>query len=60
MKNSIEDIKPACDIKNKSKLSELWRQQINKVRHGSFTCPLCKETFAGIKAFGTHLKDHCT
>ncbi|HBH62567.1 MAG TPA: hypothetical protein DDX85_12705 [Nitrospiraceae bacterium] len=60
MKNSMDDIKVSCDLNSKSKIRDLWNKQVHKIKHGSFTCPLCRESFAGIGAFGAHLKDHCT
>lgn len=60
MRNSLENIKDTCDIKSKSKINSLWDKQIYKIKHGSFTCPLCKEAFTGLASLGAHLKDHCT
>jgi len=60
MKQTTGDVNATCNIKNKSKIRELWSKQVNKIKHGSYTCPLCKEAFPGLAAFGTHLKDHCT
>lgn len=60
MKNTLEDIKVTCDLNGKSKIKNLWDKQIYKIKQGSFTCPLCKDTFTGLAALGAHLKDHCT
>ncbi len=60
MKNIINNSKVSCDIKSKSKIKDLLNRQLNKIKHSSFTCPLCKEAFTGLAALGAHLKDHCT
>jgi hypothetical protein len=60
MKQTADDVKVACDIKSKSKITDLWNRQIGKIKHRSFTCPLCREAFIGLAALATHLKDHCT
>ena len=59
MKDSTEDIKMTCDVKDKSKIKELLSKQVYKIKNGSYTCPICRETCNGLAAFGTHLKDHC-
>lgn len=60
MKHKLRDIKASCDIKSRSKIKDLLNRQINKIKQGSFTCPICKDAFTGLAAFGTHLKNHCT
>ena len=58
---SFDDGKNVCNLeKSKSKLKELWERQASKVKHGKFTCPICKEVFTGLSAMGAHLKGHCT
>jgi len=60
MKKSVE-CGDVCGLeKGRSKLGELWAKQVDKARHGKFTCPICKEAFTGLSAMGSHLKDHCT
>ncbi|UCD35379.1 MAG: hypothetical protein JSU90_00705 [Nitrospiraceae bacterium] len=60
MKDSQNHGTACCDLKDKSKLKELWHRQVHKIKKGTFTCPFCKEVFAGLSAFGAHLKKHCT
>ncbi len=60
MKGTMERSKVSSDISGKLKIKDLWDKQIVKLKKGSFTCPLCKESFTGLAALGTHLKEHCT
>ncbi len=60
MKNTEENTTSACDLKSNSKIRDIWKRQVSRVKKGSFTCPFCREAFTGLGAFGAHLKDHCT
>ena len=60
MKKAYEDIGiPKSCIKD-SGLKIFFQKQKNRLKHGQFKCPLCKEVFTGISALGSHLKVHCT
>lgn len=61
MKNACE--KRAADTlqeKSGRKLRVSFSSRLESLRHGSLRCPLCGETYTGIKALLSHLKDHCT
>lgn len=60
MKNSTDNSREACDLQGRSKMKALWDRQVDKIKNGCFTCPLCKEQFSGLSALGAHLKEHCT
>lgn len=60
MRKTVEGGSVCNPEKGKSKLRELWEKQAGKVKHGKFTCPICKEVFTGLSAMGAHLKGHCT
>jgi hypothetical protein len=40
-------------------LKESVSGRLAKLRYAPHKCPLCSETFTGIKALLSHLKDHC-
>jgi hypothetical protein len=60
MKKTFENMDIPGSGKEKSKITDFFQKQKTKLKHGQFTCPLCKEVFTGISAMGAHLKDHCT
>jgi hypothetical protein len=60
MKDNIDQIHASCEIKHKSKFRDLWDKGIHKLKNGAFTCPFCKESFTGLGALGSHIKEHCT
>ena len=60
MQNMYEKMNTPGSGKEKAKITDFFQKQKTKLKHGQFTCPLCKEVFTGISAMGAHLKDHCT
>jgi hypothetical protein len=59
-KGNLERNITTQEVIGKSKLKIFFNQQLIKIKKRQFTCPLCREVFQGISAFGAHLKKHCT
>ena len=57
-KRSVETA-GSCDIKKKASIKEAFDKRIEKLKHGTVKCPLCSESFNGIKEMWAHFKDHC-
>ena len=38
---------------------EAIEKRLDKIKHGAIKCPLCAESFNGIKEMLSHFKDHC-
>jgi len=55
MKNSSENTISLPLKKEKKGL----KGAIDRLKHGPHKCVFCSETFDGIKAMLSHLKDHC-
>jgi hypothetical protein len=60
MKNSSQTTEDKPGSNARSKLKFFLNRQSDKLKHGRFTCPLCREVFTGIAQLGSHLKQHCT
>jgi hypothetical protein len=60
MKKSFENNTSSQQAHGKSKYKIFLQKQADRLRKGPFTCPLCREIFHGLSAFGSHLKKHCT
>jgi len=59
MKKTSEETSASCDIKKRASLKEAFNKRIEKFKHGTVKCPLCTESFNGIKEMWAHFKDHC-
>jgi hypothetical protein len=56
----IQNHTPAtCDIHKRAGFKESIEKRLEKLKHGTVKCPLCAESFNGIKEMWAHFKDHC-
>ncbi|MEN8263307.1 MAG: hypothetical protein ABFR82_07580 [Nitrospirota bacterium] len=60
MKKTFEETGTPKSCSTDSRLKNFFQSQKDKLKHGQFKCPLCREVFTGISALGSHLKNHCT
>ena len=60
MKNNSQTTAENVGGKARSKVRLFLNRQSDKLKHGRFTCPLCREVFTGVAQLGSHLKQHCT
>jgi len=59
MKKTQTETPTSCDIKKRAGFKEAIDKQLEKLKHGTVKCPLCTESFNGIKEMWAHFKDHC-
>jgi len=60
VKKALEERAVSGAGREKIKIRAFLEKQKNRLKHGQFKCPVCREVFTGISAMGAHLKDHCT
>jgi hypothetical protein len=60
MKKAHEKAMALTKRKGGRSLKESISCRLEKLRNSPHKCPLCSETFTGIKALLLHMKDHCT
>jgi hypothetical protein len=59
MKKTSDDTASSCGIKKRAGFKEAIDKRLEKLKHGTVKCPLCTESFNGIKEMWAHFKDHC-
>lgn len=59
MKKNPDETAASCDINKRAGFKEAINKQLEKLKHGTVKCPLCAESFKGIKEMWAHFKDHC-
>jgi len=59
MKKRSAETATSCDIKKRAGFKEAIDKRLEKIKHGDVNCPLCAESFNGIKELWAHFKDHC-
>lgn len=59
MKKTSKETSTYCDIHKRAGFKEAIEKRVEKLKHGTVKCPLCSESFNGIKEMWAHFKDHC-
>jgi len=59
MKKTSKETSTSCDIHKREGFKGAIEKRIEKLKHGTVKCPLCAESFNGIKEMWVHFKDHC-
>ncbi|MBI5676827.1 MAG: hypothetical protein HZC48_13585 [Nitrospirae bacterium] len=59
MKKTSKETSTSCDIHKRAGFKEAIDKRIEKIKHGAVKCPLCTESFNGIKDMWAHFKEHC-